>query len=343
MPNTVDGAVMRGYTRLVRASVRHRWITLFVGALIFAASLWSTRLLPSGFMPADDVGRVLLAVELPPGSRLDDTDRVTRAISEKLREMPEVRSALIFGGQILGGGARAAQGDLRHQLRPQVRARGDAEGAADADRRDARRPARHPLLVPQGQRPARPLADHRRARHRRHQRHGQPARQRDALDPDHRESDVDRRARSAGVARRARSVRSQPTSASRPRRCPQTIRVATLGDIDANLAKFNAGDRLVPIRVELDEAARSHVGLLAGPARSDRRRRDDAAFGGRRFLDQPRTDRDQPLRPLAAGDDRGRSARRRGARRCGRGDPRAADGEDTCRRASRSARPATSR
>ena len=41
-----------------------------------------------------------------------------------------------------------------------------------------------------------------------------------------------------------------------------TIRVATLGDIDANLAKFDAGDRLVPIRVELDERARQNVGIL---------------------------------------------------------------------------------
>ena len=41
-----------------------------------------------------------------------------------------------------------------------------------------------------------------------------------------------------------------------------TIRVATLGDIDANLAKFNAGDRLVPIRVELDQSARARVGIL---------------------------------------------------------------------------------
>ena len=98
-----DGAIMRFYTRLVRTSVRHRWITLFAGALIFAASLWSTRLLPSGFIPPDDYGRALLAIELPPGSRLDDTDRITRAISEKLRAMPEVRSALIFGGKLLGG------------------------------------------------------------------------------------------------------------------------------------------------------------------------------------------------------------------------------------------------
>ena len=42
----------------------------------------------------------------------------------------------------------------------------------------------------------------------------------------------------------------------------ETIRVATLGDIDANLAKFDAGDRLVPIRVELDQQARADLGLL---------------------------------------------------------------------------------
>jgi multidrug efflux pump subunit AcrB len=42
----------------------------------------------------------------------------------------------------------------------------------------------------------------------------------------------------------------------------ETIRVATLGDIDANLAKFDAGDRLVPIRVELDQSARGDVGRL---------------------------------------------------------------------------------
>jgi multidrug efflux pump subunit AcrB len=41
-----------------------------------------------------------------------------------------------------------------------------------------------------------------------------------------------------------------------------TIRVATLGDIDANLAKFDAGNRLIPIRVELVQQARGDVELL---------------------------------------------------------------------------------
>ncbi|MGL1530607.1 efflux RND transporter permease subunit, partial [Vibrio parahaemolyticus] len=42
----------------------------------------------------------------------------------------------------------------------------------------------------------------------------------------------------------------------------ETVRVATLGDIAANLAKFNAGDRLVPIRVMLEETARADLQQL---------------------------------------------------------------------------------
>ncbi len=256
-----DGPVMRGYTRLVRASVRHRWITLFIGALIFAASLWSTRLLPSGFIPADDVGRVLLAVELPPGSRLDDTDRVMRTISEKLRGIPEVRSALIFGGQILGAGSEprkatlvinfihksereASQKDLQLRI-----------GAMLADQPDIR----YWFLKDNGQRDLSLIV----------------------AGPDI--DVINDTANQIASEMRAIPIIENPMSTAElerpelrvePKRqvaadlgvsteaLSETIRVATMGDIDANLAKFNAGDRLVPIRVELDEAARSHVGLL---------------------------------------------------------------------------------
>src|SRR5258708_28478200 len=77
-----DGEIMRFYTRLVRTSVRHRWITLFAGAGIFAASLWSSPLMPSRAIPPDDYGRALLASDLPAGSRPHATARITRAISE---------------------------------------------------------------------------------------------------------------------------------------------------------------------------------------------------------------------------------------------------------------------
>ena len=42
----------------------------------------------------------------------------------------------------------------------------------------------------------------------------------------------------------------------------ETIRVATIGDVAPALAKFNAGDRLVPIRVLLEERARADRQVL---------------------------------------------------------------------------------
>jgi multidrug efflux pump subunit AcrB len=42
----------------------------------------------------------------------------------------------------------------------------------------------------------------------------------------------------------------------------EVIRIATIGDIEANLAKFNTGERQIPIRVQLDEDARASRQVL---------------------------------------------------------------------------------
>jgi multidrug efflux pump subunit AcrB len=42
----------------------------------------------------------------------------------------------------------------------------------------------------------------------------------------------------------------------------ETVRVATIGDVGANLAKFNVGDRQVPIRVQIEDRFRSDTGVL---------------------------------------------------------------------------------
>jgi multidrug efflux pump subunit AcrB len=256
-----DGPIMRGYTRLVRASVRHRWITLLAGALIFAGSLWSTQLLPSGFLPADDVGRVLLAVELPPGSRLDDTDRVTRVVSEKLRKMPEVRSALVFGGEILGGDDEPRKAtiviNLVHKSEREATQKDLQTGIAAmlADQPDIR----YWFMKDDGERDlslvvagpdinvindtANQIASEMRSIL--------------IIENPMSTAELDRPELRIAPKRQVAADLGVSTEA-----LSETIRVATLGDIDANLAKFNAGDRLVPIRVELDEAARAHVGLL---------------------------------------------------------------------------------
>src|SRR5262249_54000034 len=52
-----DGPLMKLYTRLVSWSVRHRFLTVAIGILLFVGSILSLRLLPSGFLPAQDTGR----------------------------------------------------------------------------------------------------------------------------------------------------------------------------------------------------------------------------------------------------------------------------------------------
>ena len=256
-----DGAIMKGYTSLVRASVRHRWITLIIGVVIFAASIWSTRLLPSGFIPADDLGRVLLGVELPPGSKLDDTDRVTRKISEQLRAMPEVRSALIFGGTLLGGSSEPRRATIvlnfvhkskREATQKELQTRIDAMLANTPD-------IRYWFVKDNGQRDlsliiagpdidqindtANQIASEMRSI--------------PILENPISTAELDRPELRVTPKRQVAADLGVSTEA-----LSSTVRVATLGDIDANLAKFDAGDRLVPIRVELDEAARSRVGVL---------------------------------------------------------------------------------
>ncbi|MGE0025094.1 MAG: efflux RND transporter permease subunit, partial [Hyphomicrobium sp.] len=59
-----EGRLMRAYTRLVGWSVRHHVATVGLGLMIFMGSIGSFYLLPSGFIPQEDSGRMLLGVEL---------------------------------------------------------------------------------------------------------------------------------------------------------------------------------------------------------------------------------------------------------------------------------------
>lgn len=106
-----DGFLMRLYLRLVRLSVKHRLLTLGAGLCAFALSLWSTQLLPSGFLPPEDVARAILAVELPPGARLKDTQALAATLTKTISALPEVKSVFVDGGSLPG--ALAGGNDIR--------------------------------------------------------------------------------------------------------------------------------------------------------------------------------------------------------------------------------------
>ena len=255
------GRVLRSYTRLVTWSVKHYILTVIFGFAVFAASIWSIHLLPQGFLPAQDTARSLLAMELPPGSQLAYTEKVTEDIVARLRKRPEVKSVFVDGGHVPPGTyevRRAAliinytpKGDRKITQRelelaigkelesvPDIRywfldenglraislvvTGSDSNIVANVASELANQMKRIPLI-------ANVISE-------------------TALD----RPELRIQPRADLAARLGVSTES----------LSETIRVATIGDVGPALAKFDAGDRQVPIRVQLEDTARGDLRVL---------------------------------------------------------------------------------
>ena len=66
-------------------------VLLVLTGLVFSAT-------PSGFIPQQDQGYVLVAAFLPPGTALDQTDKVLRETSAKMLKIPGVKGAVMLAG-----------------------------------------------------------------------------------------------------------------------------------------------------------------------------------------------------------------------------------------------------
>ena len=106
------GVALRTYTRLVTWSVKHYLLTVVIGLVLFAASVWSITLLSKGFLPAQDSARSRLAIELPPGSQLADTEKATEEIVRRLRGRPEIVSIFVDGGRVPKGAKEIRRASL---------------------------------------------------------------------------------------------------------------------------------------------------------------------------------------------------------------------------------------
>ncbi len=67
------------------------------GGLVVATGLIFTAT-PAGFIPAQDQGYALAAIQLPPGSSIEETDRVLKKAVKKLLEVPGTEAAVMFSG-----------------------------------------------------------------------------------------------------------------------------------------------------------------------------------------------------------------------------------------------------
>jgi multidrug efflux pump subunit AcrB len=99
-----DTPLMLWYLGWVRKAIEHRRITVALAAASFVLSLALIPFIPATFVPASETSRVQLQVELPPGSRLEDSLRAAEDVRRLLTRMPEIESVYTGIGTSGSGG-----------------------------------------------------------------------------------------------------------------------------------------------------------------------------------------------------------------------------------------------
>ncbi|MBV9242379.1 MAG: efflux RND transporter permease subunit, partial [Acidobacteria bacterium] len=88
----VLNAIMRPYEWLLRASLAHRLIVPIIAVVVIALSFVLYKQLGSEFLPSFDEGAFVLDYFAPPGTSLDETNRVLNNVEEMIKATPEVES-----------------------------------------------------------------------------------------------------------------------------------------------------------------------------------------------------------------------------------------------------------
>ena len=81
---------MTWYLNVVSWTLNHRWLTMGATLLLFVASLALVKLLPTAFIPDNDIDQTRVAIELTPDVALEDTQRVAAMASERILALPGV-------------------------------------------------------------------------------------------------------------------------------------------------------------------------------------------------------------------------------------------------------------
>ena len=262
---------MPRYLKVVSWALDHRIKVIIAGFIIVLISAGMAMLMKFDFVPVSDTGRSVMSVELPPGSTLAETDAVVEGLSRILKKRSEVESIYVALGtsvSLVGpGGGGSTQGEVRRATMtvnliprgkrhltqqqfeadvgptllavPGVRVRFGADGSSGSKLQIALVSDDAEALT----RASRQLEREMRGLH-----------------------GLNNVASTANLARPEILITPKPDKAASLGVATQTIaqavRIATLGDVDVNLPKYNLANRQIPIRVMLVEDARQNLETL---------------------------------------------------------------------------------
>ncbi len=287
----INSATGEEYVKTSRPRIMS-YVTVVVAGLVLFGSVSLIKLLPTGFIPPGDESRFVLSVELPPGSTLEQTLVKTEELAAIVGKNPEVANVFVLGGSNPTGNVEPRQASMFISLKK--KADGLIPGVFNPVIRGFNKisSANIPTLATTGRTKPQVLVEDEI-----YKSVGNVAdarfwkvNDRGARDIQYDMLSNDPVALTNAVAKLEGALRKEPMLRSiaaegalnRPeikvvpkldeaaklgitsQQISQALRVATIGDFGPLLAKYNAGDRLIPIRVQIPISARGSFQELTG-------------------------------------------------------------------------------
>ena len=248
----------RFYQKSLDWALGHKWMASGLAVLFLIFSLVKASMLPTGFQPVGDPGYIYMSVDGAPGATRQDMQKAVLDATRLIRAQPDVQDVFTqigttdSGGDLTSGKLIALLKDKRGHTTEQVKQilRGRLLGIPDARITYLNNGAEADVEVILASQDGEALA-----------------RAQDALLRQMRSINLISEPRPAPPPVSAELIiRPKPAEAARlgvtADSLAQIPRIATLGDIDANVPKFPDGERRIPIRVKLPEAARSDLDAI---------------------------------------------------------------------------------
>ena len=96
--NAVYDRAEHWYARLIGRMVHVSLLTVSVGLLLIAGAIWGLTRVPTGFLPTEDQGYVLIGAQLPDAASLQRTSAVMEKIANLAKATPGVENVIAISG-----------------------------------------------------------------------------------------------------------------------------------------------------------------------------------------------------------------------------------------------------
>ncbi len=96
--NRVYDPIERGYARLIGRMARASWLMAAISLVLIGLGAAGIARLPTAFLPIEDQGYLLVAVQLPDGAALERTQRVMDEVTRIARGVDGVETVISIGG-----------------------------------------------------------------------------------------------------------------------------------------------------------------------------------------------------------------------------------------------------